>query len=554
MNIILAAGKHKAQDKAVGLTQSDPLMLINGRPVISWIIREVLEKEPIVLVCHKDDSELVAFAKRRWGKYRNFSVVVSHHGATILHSLRSGLDEAFKQNNQLGSVRIILGDTIILNAGPLKDDTIYASNFEGDSSSWCVVSKKADDAKLCFYDKKENLSSPKHKALVGRYEFSNPALLKKCLTAGIDHKEKELSSILVRYDSMHSLNLSEVNKDNWIDCGHLEGIATAKQKLIVSRHFNSLEIDPILPIITKFSSDIKKLRQETYWYSNLPDALQSLTPRILEKSQSKIVMEYYGYGNLAEKFVYYDLPHNFWVYVLKRLFALVETFRAAYSSNKLTYAKHTRNINFENIYLGKILQRIDSLKSQNTFWRTLCDAEYLEINGCHYSNIKTLMPLLLQRAREIVQTATPSIIHGDLCFNNILFDIQSGVIKLIDPRGNFGTDKDSILGDSRYDIAKLRHSYCSDYDSLVESDFTLEKIDAATFVFKPHKGNKEAREILFDSMTERFGYDIKDIRFIEGVLFLTMVPLHSDSLDRQIAMWLTAIQKLNRELMANGKQ
>jgi hypothetical protein len=34
---------------------------------------------------------------------------------------------------------------------------------------------------------------------------------------------------------------------------------------------------------------------------------------------------------------------------------------------------------------------------------------------------------------------------------------------------------------------------------------------------------------------------VKTIQFIEWLLYLTMIPLHSDSLERQILMYITAV-------------
>jgi Ser/Thr protein kinase RdoA (MazF antagonist) len=45
------------------------------------------------------------------------------------------------------------------------------------------------------------------------------------------------------------------------------------------------------------------------------------------------------------------------------------------------------------------------------------------------------------------------IIHGDLFFGNMLYDVNSETLKILDPRGNFGID--GIYGDIRYDIAKI---------------------------------------------------------------------------------------------------
>lgn len=50
---------------------------------------------------------------------------------------------------------------------------------------------------------------------------------------------------------------------------------------------------------------------------------------------------------------------------------------------------------------------------------------------------------------------------------------------------------------------------------------------------------------MFDGMLRDAGYLAEDIRFIEGLLFLSMTPLHQDRLDKQKMMYLTGLSLLN---------
>ena len=63
----------------------------------------------------------------------------------------------------------------------------------------------------------------------------------------------------------------------------------------------------------------------------------------------------------------------------------------------------------------------------------------------------------LERAVASLSREGPgSIMHGDFCLSNILYDLRSRICKLLDPRGSFGAS--GIYGDPRYDVAKLYHS------------------------------------------------------------------------------------------------
>ena len=102
-----------------------------------------------------------------------------------------------------------------------------------------------------------------------------------------------------------------------------------------------------------------------------------------------------------------------------------------------------------------------------------------------------------------------------------------------------------IYGDSRYDVAKLRHSFCGNYDCILEGDFDVTYEGNGTFRFSTHKARQKQRDESFDKLVSNFGYNLFEIRFIEALLFLSMLPLHRDSLEKQFSLFLTGLQKLN---------
>ena len=53
---------------------------------------------------------------------------------------------------------------------------------------------------------------------------------------------------------------------------------------------------------------------------------------------------------------------------------------------------------------------------------------------------------------------------------------------------------------------------------------------------------------MFDEMLLDAGYDVRAIRFIEGLLFLSMLPLHQGRPQRQQMMYFTGLRLLNEVL------
>jgi hypothetical protein len=155
---------------------------------------------------------------------------------------------------------------------------------------------------------------------------------------------------------------------------------------------------------------------------------------------------------------------------------------------------------------------------------------------------------LNQAVKSLISHTKGCIIHGDFCFSNILYDLNNQIIRLIDPRGSFG--EPGIYGDPRYDMAKLRHSIAGMYDYIVSDLFEINETETG---FEGKIFNDSAQDELiseFDNLLTEFGYDPKEIAIIEGLLFISMLPLHQDKPQRQKMMYIKGLQLLNQTLCA----
>ena len=60
-------------------------------------------------------------------------------------------------------------------------------------------------------------------------------------------------------------------------------------------------------------------------------------------------------------------------------------------------------------------------------------------------------------------------------------------------------------------------------------------------------------ENIFDRCLLENGFNVKEIKFIEGLLFLSMIPLHKDNFDRQKIFYLKSIELLNSTIRIKNK-
>ncbi len=533
--VVLCAGPINYTHLPIGTNVSNAMIPINGRPVIGWILDDLLRKSigRVAVVVRADDGRCQEFVRRAYGGRMELRVATLD-GGTILHSLQAGMRAAGVTD---GSVRVVLGDTLIRDPYDADLDFVYVAPVE-DSSRWCLAVTDAQGLVTDYIDKQELVPGPKS-ALAGYYHFADGAALLRLVDRAIDDGERELSAVLRRYGGVRPMTAREAT--HWYDFGHIDGLVEARRQLIHSRAFNSLEVNPILNTVTKVSRD-DKLRDEWNWYQRIPDELKVLAPRIVEfrelDGQIRMVQEYYGYPSLADLYVFGDIAPETWMSILRQVLRIHEEFR-----------RYTGDLEPEEVsamYVDKTWKRLAELREQSPDWVWMLDQDEIVVNGRPLPGLSAIEDAVRERAESLAHGAEVCIVHGDFCFSNILYDVPNQILRLVDPRGSFG--RRGIYGDSRYDVAKLRHSVGGLYDFVVFDMYRLVERHA-TFtaeVFAPETSRLVADYL--DRMVVAAGYDLDEIAFVEGLLFLSMLPLHAGAERRQQMMYLTALSRFEQTL------
>jgi len=532
-SIILCGGKINFLNLPIKSNTSNSMIPVNGKPVISWILEDLLAKgfSQAVLVHRSDDLHLKQFLSRTFCTKMKLDLVELKESPSILHSLKAGLEVV----DLVNPIQIILGDTLIRDSFEEEVDFVYTQLVE-DSSRWCIAEKDAHGFVNAYHEKKENPGVP-FEALCGYYkliqagEFYN--VLLKCIVDG----NTQLSDALKSYGFKHPLKSLTANQ--WYDFGNIENLLNAKRQLLQSRYFNSLYIHPVLNTITKESEFDDKLRNELKWYEDLPSELSVLAPRIFTKTEKEgrlvFTQEYYGYPTLSELFLYSDLTTDSWNRIVRKLLEIVNEFSK--------YPTQLKEDELLEIYLKKTHERLALLFLEGPAWKDLFEAKTIRINEKEYRGFYQLESDLNEYAENLVKNARPGILHGDLCFSNILFDINNQIVKLIDPRGSFG--RIGIYGDQRYDMAKLRHSIHGLYDYIVSDLFEVSVSDSGINFAIFSNEIPPSVTIDFDKQLKYSGFNPDEIQFIEGLLFISMLPLHKDKPHRQQVMFAQGMIFIN---------
>ncbi len=533
--LILCGGDVSFSELPIVTSRSNAMIPINGRPVIGWILEDLCARgiNEIILVLRFDNYRLLNYVQWAYAKRMEVHFAFVQSGGTILHSLLAGLSWV----RPASGVHIILGDTLLRDVFPEHPDFVFVGDYVN-PEDWCLVETNSEGHVSAYVDKKPNVKDGLM-ALAGVYSLADTALLRSAVVESIRVGGKEISSVLEKYARTRAISVMKAHE--WYDFGHIHYFNLAKRKLLQSRYFNSLSIDPVLGMITKESERTDKLRDELAWYQALPLHLQLLCPRLVfgqDSNRVVITQEYYGYPNLAELYVFGEFGFSVWMNALTKLMAvhsLLKNVHGEVTEDDVVY-----------MYQGKTFSRLAEL-TLVPYWTALLKRTNLKINGVSHLNVHQLEDAISRQVLKLARTVDGGIVHGDFCFSNILYDLNSQVARMVDPRGSFGKQK--LYGDPRYDVAKLRHSVSGRYDFIMADLFTAEE-SGDGFVFDlPKSENYDAICKYFDELIVANGYKKEEIMFIEGLLFISMVPLHKENFKRQLAMFLNGIIILNEVIV-----
>ncbi len=516
---------------------------INQKIVFDYLYDQYKDFNIDVICCEQAEK-----VKRRLDKYINDKVKIK-----TLDSLSDlGHTVYFALCDVVGPIIINFADTIVMDdISALVGTNAFYCHEDYMSETWTYFDEQGGRI-TNIYDKRSLDSDKKKKLFVGVFSITDSGYFRQCLEDAFAHEELSMSTFyfaLRRYSEKYPMRT--VTTENWFDIGHQDKYYNSKLE-VRAREFNHITVDKNRGILRKSSDDKDKFIGEIKWYLKLPRDIEYVSPRIFDYSTSYddpyVSMEYYSYHTLHELFLYGDLERQQWGDIFKRIRFVCDDFKR--------YTVKDENIlpSLEEMYLTKTLKRLDKLKGDERF-RCFFEKN-ITVNGNEYLCLDHVTRLLKKLIpAELYDVENFTIIHGDLCFSNIMVDSNLAFIKLVDPRGKFGTY--DLYGDRRYEMAKLFHSVDGKYDYIIKELFDA-AFDAdsvsITYSINEKKNSFDLYKVFVDTFCEEIGGDLKKIELIESLLFLSMIPMHNESFHQQLVMLATGLDILNRvaDITASG--
>lgn len=301
-----------------------------------------------------------------------------------------------------------------------------------------------------------------------------------------------------------------------------------------ARFFNSLQGNEY--IVTKSSNKKEKIKSEYTYYHLLPEEMKMWFVRpfhyVESEKYSSYSMERYNITDLAVRWVHGAITIEEFNDLLEKTFYFIKS-RSVKQESRDNYEQLANRL-----YIKKIDERIEELKKHDAY--DMFD-NYIH-NGTVYNNIDDVIKVYKNLYLEVTANNNieyKSVIgHGDLCFSNMLYNRETSILRLIDPKG--AIIESDLWTNPYYDIAKLSHSICGKYDFFNNGLYDVILQHNLKFELTIDFDNTEYIK-MFRMFVEKNGFNYKLVRLYEASLFLSMLPLHMDNPHKVFGLLLNAI-------------
>ena len=454
-----------------------------------------------------------------WLKINDIKVLETSDNLSLGASLVATLSLIESDFNR--PVHILFGDTLI-NQLPRGNDLVALAEVE-DSYNWATLSNSSDSQWLS--DSKNAISS-NNQVVCGYFKFNQPRQLIRCIT----QSHWNFLEGLNRYHNLIGLQTATI--ENWLDFGHVNTYYRSKAKFTTQRAFNELIITP--EWVEKSSTKNTKIKAEANWFSELPAEMRNYIPQFMgtkeEDGRFKYKLEYLHHTALNELYVFSELPSIVWKNIFNSCLNFISCCQNYSAPDNSNYSA------LEQLFGEKTTQRLNVFCKERNI--NLDDKWIIEGKEISLTEILKISSQWLPNKKTL-----PTVMHGDFCFSNILYDFRTNRIKTIDPRGLTHNNHLTIYGDIRYDIAKLSHSVLGMYDWIIAGYYYVNLNDNHILLEIAGQHKKQDIQNLFINIIEKkFDLSPMNLYAMQIHLFLSMLPLHDDDKNRQDALFANAFR------------
>jgi UTP-glucose-1-phosphate uridylyltransferase len=398
-------------------------------------------------------------------------------------------------------------DTLWTNDIPLdsKDNWFGTSIVdEKFSGQYCNFKIDSHSNIISILDKIK-VQGPQHQAFSGLGFIYDYSFFWESLSKSNELKGGEIQ-ISNGIDSLVKNKIAKAYNLHWIDLGNLQLYEAEAAKYL---DFDFSKTDEFLYILN--NRIVKFFNKSEYATSRALRAQQNpnVFPEIVASSG-----QFYSYKYIEGETLY----HYCDISIFKDYLAFLKTSLWNHVDIDLpTFQKCS-----EKFYKIKTLERLELYSKKYN----IVDAPCI-VNG---QEIPSLENLLAKIPWKELLNSIPVCFHGDLHFDNTIYNKSLNTFKLIDWRQDFGGCIEA--GDLYYDLAKLNGGLILNYDLIKKNLFSYEEKGNEIFIDFSHRYLGKTYQQILKKFIDENNYDIKKVNLLTSIIYLNMAPLHHGPFDK----------------------
>ena len=187
-------------------------------------------------------------------------------------------------------------------------------------------------------------------------------------------------------------------------------------------------------------------------------------------------------------------------------------------------------------YKDKTYERLNQFRVKYTDWSECCVVNRVEVDT---------IDSYLERINWtwLCETVEWKFIHGDLHFDNTIFNPETKQFCVIDWRTDFAGHV--MGGDMYYDLAKMLGGIWLNYRSVKDDKLEYKEISDYATIVSPTVDSPRVYEDILHSYVNKKSLEWKKVKTLVPLIYLNMSPLHEPPFDKfLIALAQQHFQKL----------
>lgn len=308
-----------------------------------------------------------------------------------------------------------------------------------------------------------------------------------------------------------------------LDVGTLDAYEAISPSANRCRPYNKIEFVEGKVVKSGLTEEaVTLIKREIDWYDAMSRAGFEAAPQIYESEP--LTMEYIAGTNVFLKEA-----------SLEEKKLIIEQIVSALSRLHKLSSAPASSFDLYNEYFKKTLHRLQSIATALPF---ATDSE-IKINGKKRLNVLRHPHVLRSAVLSTLMNLTSyTPIHGDCQLTNTLIS-DEGKIYFIDPRGYFGKSK--VLGDPRYDWAKVWYSIEGNFDQFNIKNFDL-SIDDEGIDYSIHTGGWEEQRENFLRLLPSEESTPKELELIHAIIWLSMASHAWEDFDSMCVAYFNGLR------------